>query len=106
MMEQETRFIGPGYFFFQSSSDQFRRFWAHNRRLFLFFCDTKGTLEGLLMLKPILCNVRLFVRWDMLCDAPTLNSAVICRIVALLLLRTMRATRLSPLSFTSFFQPE
>lgn len=51
-----------------------------------FFCDSKVTFEGLLELNAILYKVRLVVRWDNLCDAPALSSAVICRVVALLLL--------------------
>lgn len=46
------------------------------------------------------------MRWDMFCHAPALISSVICRVVALRLLWTMRATRLSPLSFTSLLRPE
>lgn len=52
-------------YFFPVLNCQFRRSWAYNRRFFLIFCDTKGTLDGLLLRKSLLYKVLLVVRWDM-----------------------------------------
>lgn len=82
-------------------SDQFCYSWAHKRHFFLYFCDTKDTLDDILYLKPILCKVCFVVSWDILCDALALNLAVICCALAYLFKRTVRATLLSP---TVFFQ--
>ncbi|GFU15864.1 hypothetical protein TNCV_2368041 [Trichonephila clavipes] len=40
-----------------------------------FFWDIKCILDGLLLLKLILCRIRL-VRCDVICDDPALNSAI------------------------------
>lgn len=85
MMQQEWRFIGPGYFF-QVVKWPNSPALAHNRWLPpLFF---RFTVDGPLLLKLILCKFRLSV----LCDAPALwcNSGVIFFAIAILLLRTMR----------------
>lgn len=42
---------------FQSSRDQFRIPWVHNMLRFLFFCDTKAFLDGLLLWKNLRCSV-------------------------------------------------
>lgn len=63
-------------------------------------------LDGLMLLKPNLCKVSFVAHWDMLCDVPAMNLAVICHVVAFLLLWTVIATCLSHLSFISLFWPE
>ncbi|GFQ84110.1 uncharacterized protein TNCT_358161 [Trichonephila clavata] len=96
-MEMETKSIKLGYFFLFANSSSL----THNRQLLIFSCDTKGTLNGLQLLKPILCNVHLAMHWNKLRDAPALNSAVICPLVV-----DYVCARLSFLSLTNLFQPE
>lgn len=82
---------------YQSSSDQFCRPLAHNWcSLSLFLRDTHVTLDGLLLLQPMLCKVLLAARWDILSGSTGLNSVVNCAV----LLRHLCSTRFSPISFT------
>lgn len=81
----------------------FEVLFGRNRHLFLFFCDSKDTLDGLLVLMLILWKVCLYLRWDMPCDAPALISVLTCHAIALLLQWTMSATHLSSVPFTSLF---
>lgn len=88
----------PSYFssvLLQSSGYQFRRYWAHNRLVFLLLRYTE------VILNFFLCKVHLIVSRDVLFYVPALNSAVISRVVANLLLRAMCASSLSLPSFTS-----
>lgn len=94
------RFSSAQGTFLQFSSEQLCRSFAYNRRLFLFFCDSKGTLERLLLLKSIFCKICHAVHWDILNGASALISAVICRVVAFCFCN-YTYTRLSTLSLTS-----
>lgn len=67
-----------------------------NNPFLIFYCDTKGTVNGLQLRKSVICKCNLIVRWDMIREVPVLDSAVICR-VTLLFSRAMRVTCFSQL---------
>lgn len=85
--------------FFQSSCVHCRRSLAHKCHFLQFISKIKGTLESRRLLKPI----RFVERMHMLCDDPELYWAVICCIVALLLLHTIRVSRLDFFRSQAFF---
>lgn len=90
-IEQETRFIGPGYFF-PVLMWPISTFLSQQQVPFPIFCDTRCTFHGLLLLKPIIRKFCLVMRWDMF----ALIACVVCRVVSFLLLWSIHATRLSP----------
>lgn len=97
IIEKETKFIGPGYIFpilkwpislFYFSQQAPFRILLWYQMLFWWYLSAKAHP----LQRPYCCAL--------LCNAPSLISVVIC-LVVLLLLQTMCATHLPPLSFTS-----
>lgn len=100
--EQEMRLIRQGYFF-SVLKWQISSFLSPQIASFPFFLRYQRHSWWAPAANASLCKFRLVVCRDILCDTPAPASAVICRVVAFEQFRTIRTTRLSPLSFTSLF---